>query len=277
MNFTERSNKARNALLIFLLAGCPLMATDPSTKPRPISYRDSDDIPHIYVLSGFTTELRLDPSEVIVQRQLGSDYFIVDFLGREANVKPAGTEAGKRTNLQLLCASGNIYSFIVEDVSKRPDIHADLKVIVKNADKEAQAAMLAPPVLFTKDQVDNLVQPLRQQVALTTEQLKREEKDKQEQISAAVQNEASSIKHRYQWKHDKAAETLGVTDIWDDGKFFKLAAKPQEAAALYEIKDGHESLIQYTYDNGIYTVPKVLDEGCLRVGRTTLKFHRNQS
>jgi hypothetical protein len=33
-------------------------------------------------------------------------------------------------------------------------------------------------------------------------------------------------------------------------------------------------LIQYTFKDGRYTIPKILDDGYLRVGKSELKFHR---
>ena len=42
----------------------------------------------------------------------------------------------------------------------------------------------------------------------------------------------------------------------------------------YEVKDGKPSLIQYTFKDGRYTIPKILDDGYLRVGKSELKFHR---
>ena len=51
------------------------------------------------------------------------------------------------------------------------------------------------------------------------------------------------------------------------------AAKP---AAVYELKDGKPSLIQFEFDpkTGRYTIDKILDDGYLRVGKSQLRFHR---
>ena len=49
-----------------------------------------------------------------------------------------------------------------------------------------------------------------------------------------------------------------VAAIYRDDKFTYIKANPQETPALYEIKDGKPSLVQFRYINGMYTVDKVL-------------------
>jgi hypothetical protein len=40
------------------------------------------------------------------------------------------------------------------------------------------------------------------------------------------------------------------------------------------VKDGKPSLVQFELKAGRYIIPKILDEGYLRVGKAELKFHR---
>ena len=42
----------------------------------------------------------------------------------------------------------------------------------------------------------------------------------------------------------------------------------------YDPQDGKPSLVQYQLKDGRYTIPKILDDGYLRVGKRELKFHR---
>ena len=41
----------------------------------------------------------------------------------------------------------------------------------------------------------------------------------------------------------------------------------QETPALYELKDGKGSLINFDYNAGLYTVPKQLETGYLAIGK----------
>ena len=68
-----------------------------------------------------------------------------------------------------------------------------------------------------------------------------------------------------------------MTAIYHDDRFTYIEANPQEAPSVYEIKDGKPSLIQYEFKDGRYTVPKILDNGYLRVGKSQLKFHRENA
>jgi type IV secretory pathway VirB9-like protein len=91
-------------------------------------------------------------------------------------------------------------------------------------------------------------------------------------------------------------EITGDEDPHFDSKIFiapgdqaakdKLAAMPvfvpaaeldkakQETPALYELKDKKGSLINFDYNNGLYTVPKELDHGYLSIGKQKVEFHR---
>jgi type IV secretion system protein VirB9 len=68
-----------------------------------------------------------------------------------------------------------------------------------------------------------------------------------------------------------------VTAIYHDDRFTYIEAKPEEAPSVYEVKDGKASLIQYEFKDGLYTIPKILDDGYLRVGKAELKFHRESA
>jgi Conjugal transfer protein len=70
-----------------------------------------------------------------------------------------------------------------------------------------------------------------------------------------------------------------VTAIYHDDRFTYIEATPQEAPAVYELKDGKPSLIQYDFDakTSRYIIPKILDEGYLRVGKSELRFSREVS
>jgi type IV secretion system protein VirB9 len=65
-----------------------------------------------------------------------------------------------------------------------------------------------------------------------------------------------------------------VTAIYHDDRFTYIEAAPEEAPSVYEVKDGKPSLIQYTFKDGRYMIPKILNDGYLRVGKSELKFHR---
>jgi hypothetical protein len=77
----------------------------------------------------------------------------------------------------------------------------------------------------------------------------------------------------YAWDRKKAA-ALGLQQIWRDEKFTYLRGLFQETPALYELKDGKGSLINFDFSNGLYTVPKTVLVGYLAIGKQKVEFHR---
>jgi hypothetical protein len=65
-----------------------------------------------------------------------------------------------------------------------------------------------------------------------------------------------------------------LQQIWRDDKFTYLRGQFQETPALYEVKDKKGSLINFDFSNGLYTVPKQLDNGYLAIGKQKVEFHR---
>ncbi len=65
-----------------------------------------------------------------------------------------------------------------------------------------------------------------------------------------------------------------MQQIWHDDKFTYLRGQFQETPALYELKDGKGSLINFDFNDGLYTVPKQLDNGYLTIGKQKVDFHR---
>lgn len=77
------------------------------------------------------------------------------------------------------------------------------------------------------------------------------------------------------WDKSKGKE-LGLQAIWRDDKFTYLRGQFQETPALYEVKDKKPSLINFDFSNGLYTVPKELDNGYLAIGKQKVEFHRTE-
>ena len=65
-----------------------------------------------------------------------------------------------------------------------------------------------------------------------------------------------------------------VRAIYTDGTFTYLKADAPELPALYEVRDGVPNLVNFQVEQGVYVVPKVLENGYLTVGRQQLTFQR---
>jgi type IV secretion system protein VirB9 len=81
----------------------------------------------------------------------------------------------------------------------------------------------------------------------------------------------STLRFDYTWDQKKGA-ALGIQQIWRDDKFTYLRGQFQETPALYELKDGKGSLINYDFANGLYTIPKTVVQGYLSIGKQRVEF-----
>ena len=76
----------------------------------------------------------------------------MNWTGNLAYIKPA--KPGSRTNLNLITASGNVYSFLATEVSNIAGSHADLKVFVNPIDSTALVAMKDKPRFIPASSVE---------------------------------------------------------------------------------------------------------------------------
>jgi hypothetical protein len=77
----------------------------------------------------------------------------------------------------------------------------------------------------------------------------------------------------FTWDKSKG-KTLGLEQVWRDDKFTYLRGHFEETPALYELKDGKGSLINFDYNDGLYTIPKAVYNGYLAIGKQRVEFKR---
>src|SRR5882724_12911062 len=78
----------------------------------------------------YTTLIVLPKDEQILDFTCGDrEYWVVNGNQNFAYVKPA--KVGSQTNLNLITASGNVYSFVLSEISGSPGVEPDLKVFVE--------------------------------------------------------------------------------------------------------------------------------------------------
>jgi type IV secretory pathway VirB9-like protein len=251
-----------------------VLAGDPSTTSRTVTYHETDIIP-IATEIRFTTLIELPKEESILEVTCGDkEYWPVNYAANLAYVKPA--KQGGRTDINLITASGNVYSFVATEISQIANAHADLKIFVSPADESAISAMKEKPRFISAESVESYRKAAEQAQQQLQQQQVALQKEIERERSELRASYPSTIKHDYRF--DGAAKSpFNVTAIYHDDRFTYIEADPQEAPSVYEIKDGKPSLIQYEFKNGRYTIPKILDDGYLRVGKSQLKFHRENA
>src|SRR5436309_7583972 len=137
----------------------------PDTEPRAkvVEY-DEKDIVRVNTKIRYTTLIVMPKDEKILDFTCGDkEFWVVNGTENFAYVKPA--KAGAQTNLNVVTASGNIYSFVLREVSESREIAPDLKVFVQATNEAALQATNAPPKFVSTLVIDDY----KQQVEIAKE------------------------------------------------------------------------------------------------------------
>jgi type IV secretory pathway VirB9-like protein len=230
---------------------------------REVAYNDKDVV-HINSLIRFSTLLVLPKGERIIDFICGDkDYWVINGNENIAEIKPAKMYA--RTNLNLITASGNIYSFLLEEVSEEK-VSPDLKVFIKLQNAEMSNARNAPPVFVTSSEVEQLKADLARAQAESAKNVDR--------LSQATARQARTCTAnvRFGYRFDAGKKPFFVRAICHDDRFTYIQARPEETPTVYEVKDGKPNLVNFTYQDGIYQINKIVEHGYLAVGKQKMSF-----
>jgi type IV secretory pathway VirB9-like protein len=250
-------------------------ATDPHTlqpgAPRTVIVSESATPPE--VRSGLLqSTLIVLPAEEKVANVFAGDTVNWIFDGghvasRFISVKPKTANAA--TDIHIVSDHGNEYTLQLREVSNDPDSHFDSKVFINPGDQAAKDRLAQLPVFVPVAELDKAKQEAAAAKAAQAAELKTEQ-TKAEQFRAEY---PSALHFDYTWDERKGKE-LGLQQIWHDDKFTYLRGQFQETPTLYEVKDKKPSLINFDFNGGLYTVPKLLDNGYLAIGKQKIEFHR---
>jgi type IV secretory pathway VirB9-like protein len=252
-------------LMILSIAGAmPLWA---DKEARTIKYGLKDVI-ELNCQVRYSVTIILPEGEKILDFTTGDkEEWIINGAQNFCYVHP--TKAGTSTNLNLICASGNVYSFILTEISNRT-AEIDYKVFVTLKEDAAQGALAAKPRFVAYEQyamaLDHAGQ-LREQL-ITTEQQANEKGQKE--IRSYKSRYPAKLRFDYQFK---SIPPFNVSAIYHDEDFTYIYSDAPEKPALYEIKDGKPNLTNFQFEQGVYIVPKIIDSGYLQIGKKKLSFH----
>lgn len=265
-------------LSLVLACGClpaadgPAAEAPPALVGRTVAYGERDVVA-VKAKVRYTTLIVLPKQESILDYTCGDkEFWIVNGTANFAYIKPA--KANAETNLNLITASGNVYSFVLREVSETPSAEPDLKIFVEPKETSMLSAISGQPKFVPAAQVEDY----RQQVEIA----KQQAREAKEQAQATVDRELSRIrsefpaKLQFPYRFSPDDRLFRVSAIYNDGKATYIRANPQEAPALYELKDGKPNLINFDFKDGLYVVPKVLDNGYLAIGKKKLDFVRGE-
>jgi len=208
----------------------------------------------------YTTMIVLPDSEDILDIICGDrDFWVISATQNIAHVKPA--KAGAATNLNLVTASGAIYSFLLNEGGD-PKAAPDLKVYVAGD----ATATSGRPRYFSATHVEALEARLAEaQAAIRSAEQQAEE-------ATAEYRQAYPAKLAFAYGAAKYERPFFVRAMWHDGQFTYVKSDARELPALYEMKDGKPAVVNFQVREGTFVVPKVLERGYLALGDQRFSF-----
>ena len=219
----------------------------------------------------YTTLIVLPEGEDVVEATCGDkEFWILNVRGGLVSVKPA--KAGSETNLHLVTTRGQIYSFLLTDVSSDKGQDVDLAVYLE-PDTPDGAAVTRPRQTFVPAEQ---LEDFRAQADLAREQARRAT----ETARAELENGVTALRTTYPlglqfpYRFKAAAKPFLLRAMFHDDHRTFIQSGARELPALYEVKDGKPNLVNFEVQNGTYVIPKVLDDGYLMIGKARLLFQR---
>lgn len=262
-------------LVIALSALCGPHLQAATEGARVVKYSKQDVIP-IRAKIRFSTLIILPEDEEILDFTTGDkEFWIINGTHNLCYVHPA--QAGIRSNLNLITASGHIYSFLLTEISNDPSATPDLKVFVEPQETSRVATNTGLRGYVSAGEAEAYKKELDALRSQTAEQLSAAHAQFEEQVNRFRASYATKLHFDYPLDAKAARAPFLVSAIYHDDTFTYIECAAREKPALYEIKDGKPSLISFQVENGVYIAPKIIDKAYLAVGRKKLVFARQHS
>jgi type IV secretion system protein VirB9 len=257
-----------------LLVPAPLRAQSDSPAPargaRTVIYHARDLVP-VRAKLHYTTLLVLPDGNDVVEATCGDkDVWSVNVHGALVSVKPG--KAGAETNLNLVTTSGQVYAFLLTEVSDPKGQDPDFAVYLEPDDPTTAAGRRDHPTYVPAQQVEDF----RAQADLAREEARRATDAARTQVDRELTAFRTTyplgLQFPYQFKAD--TKPFYVHAMFHDDHLTFIQARAAELPTLYELKDGMPNLVNFEVRNGTYIVPKILDSGYLSLGGRRFFFQR---
>jgi type IV secretion system protein VirB9 len=273
------SNHSRNrtiralAFAILCVAIFPeLPARGATHAARVVKYSKEDIIP-VRAKVRFSTLIVLPEEEEILDFTTGDkEFWIINGAHNLCYVHPA--QAGIHSNLNLITSTGHVYSFLLTEISNDPSAEPDLKIFVEPKENSASTSLRGYVRAGEAEAYKKELDSLRAQ---TQEQVRAAQSQASEEINRFRTGHATKLRFDYSLDAKAKQEPFLVAAIYHDDVFTYIQCSAREKPALYEIKDGKPNLINFQLENGVYIVPKILDNAYLAIGKMKLTFKRQSS
>jgi type IV secretory pathway VirB9-like protein len=242
---------------------------------RVVKYSKEDIVP-VRAKLRFSTLIVLPEDEEILDFTTGDkEFWVVNGAHNLCYIHPA--QAGIRSNLNLITASGQVYSFLLTEISSQPNLEPDLKIFVEPKEGSGFAASTGLRGYVSAGEAEAYKKELESLRSQSMEQIHAAQAQSAEQLNRFRSGYATKLQFDYSLDPKAAREPFLVSVIYHDDSFTYIKCAAPEKPALYEIKDGKPNLISFQFENGVYIAPKIIDSGYLAIGKKKLPFARRVS
>jgi type IV secretion system protein VirB9 len=264
---------ALSSVVTLALSSARATATPDGT--RVVKYAKEDIVP-VHAKLRFSTLIVLPESEEILDFTTGDkEFWIVNGAHNLCYVHPA--QAGIRSNLNLITASGHVYSFLLTEIGGDPNATPDLKLFVEPKEGTGFTSDLPLRGYVRQTESEAYKKELETVRAQTGEQVRAAKAEADQQVGKFRAEYPSKLQFDYTVDAKAFREPFLVSVIYHDDAFTYIRCAAREKPTLYEVKDGKPSLINFQLASGVYIVPKILNAGYLAVGKKRVAFARRGS
>jgi type IV secretory pathway VirB9-like protein len=240
---------------------------------RVVKYAKEDIVP-VHAKLRFSTLIVLPEDEDILDFTTGDkEFWVINGVHNLCYVHPA--QAGIRSNLNLITASGHVYSFLLTEITNQPNIEPDLKLFVEPKEGSGPAVNGGLRGYVTAGEAQAYKKELETLRSQTAAEVQAAEAHVADQLNQFRSGYAAKLQFDYSLEAKASREPFLVTAIYHDDAFTYIRCGAREKPALYEIKDGKPNLISFQVENGVYIAPKIIDTGYLVIGKKKLAFSRH--
>jgi len=241
---------------------------------RVVKYAENDIVP-VKAKLRFSTLIILPEKEEILDFTTGDkEFWIINGAHNLCYIHPA--QAGIRSNLNLITASGHVYSFLLEEISKDGNADPDLKIFVEPKEQSGIGASAFGKRFVSASEAEAYKREIQTVRDQTNAQVQAAEATANKQVEKFRSEYPSKLQFDYHFESKATVQPFLVSAIYHDDSFTYIRCAASEKPAIYEVKDGKPNLINFDLVNGTYIVPKIVDSGYLAIGKKKLAFVRQQ-
>jgi type IV secretion system protein VirB9 len=239
---------------------------------RVVKYSKEDIVP-VRAKVRFSTLIVLPDDEEILDFTTGDkEFWIINGAHNLCYVHPA--QAGIRSNLNLITASGHVYSFLLTEITSDASAEPDLKIFVEPKEVSGIGLTSGLRGYVSASEAEAYKRELEALRAETADQVRGALAQAAEEVNRFRSDYATKLRFDYPLDPQGAREPFLVSAIYHDDVFTYIRSAAREKPALYEIKDGKPNLISFQVEDGVYIAPKIIDSGYLAIGKKKLSFAR---